>query len=412
MKAVWTVTSLTRHIGGLLEADDALADVTVSGEISNFKHHSSGHMYFTLKDAQSVIKCAMFRSANSRMRFRPEDGMRVLVHGNVSVYGPGGIYQLYPDRMEPDGIGSLYLAFEQLKAKLEREGLFSDGLKRPLPLLPRRVGVVTSPTGAVLRDIRNVLFRRFPRATLVLAPAAVQGQDAPAQLMQALTRLATVPDVDVIVLARGGGSLEDLWPFNDEALARAIRACPIPVVSAVGHETDFTIADFVADLRAPTPSAAAELVMPDEEGLRALLTDTLSRARHAMRRRMEMERLRLDRMAGRPIFRNPLAVLDVHRQRIDGLQQRARQSITTRMERNRSVVGNYAGKLDALSPLRVLARGYAIVSDETGSTISRISRLHVGDRVRLRLMDGTASARIEETPEADPVRAEMEESCG
>ena len=402
MKAVWTVTHLTKHIGGLLEADDALSDVTVSGEISNFKHHSSGHMYFTLKDEQSVIKCAMFRTANSRLRFRPEDGMRVLVHGTVSVYGAGGTYQLYPDRMEPDGIGSLYLAFEQLKEKLEREGLFRDDRKRPLPLLPRRVGVVTSPTGAVLRDIRNVLFRRFPHATLVLSPSAVQGQDAPNQLKTALERLAVVPEVDVIILARGGGSLEDLWPFNDEALARAIRACPIPVVSAVGHETDFTIADFAADLRAPTPSAAAELVVPDEEALRAHLMNQLARSKQGMRRRLELERLRLDRLSGRPIFRNPLAVLDAHRQRIDGLQQRARQSVDGRLERARATLGALAGKMDALSPLRVLARGYATVADGNGKTVTSIASLRSGDVLRIRFRDGVAKVEVAQLESVAP----------
>jgi exodeoxyribonuclease VII large subunit len=337
----------------------------------------------------------MFRTANSRLRFRPEDGMRVLAHGNVSVYGPGGTYQLYPDRMEPDGIGSLFLAFEQLKTKLAQEGLFSESLKRPLPLLPRKIGVVTSATGAVLRDIRNVLFRRFPRATLVLAPAAVQGQEAPGQLMGALGRLSRVPGVDVIVLARGGGSLEDLWPFNDEALARAIRACPVPVVSAVGHETDFTIADFVADLRAPTPSAAAELVVPNEQELRALLADSLSRAGHAMRRRMEVARLRVDRLAGRPIFRHPMAVVEMRRQQLDGLQQRVRQATMNRLERARATVGNLSGKLDALSPLRVLARGYATVADEAGHLVTKVENLHPGDVVRLRWVDGDATARIE-----------------
>ena len=395
MRDVWTVSSLTRHISGLFEEDDTLSDVTVSGEISNFKHHSSGHMYFTLKDAQSVIKCAMFRSANSRLRFRPEDGMRVLAHGNVSVYGPGGTYQLYPDKMEPDGIGSLFLAFEQLKTKLAQEGLFSDSLKRPLPLLPRKIGVVTSATGAVLRDIRNVLFRRFPRATLVLAPAAVQGQEAPGQLMGALARLAQVPAVDVIVLARGGGSLEDLWPFNDEALARAIRACPVPVVSAVGHETDFTIADFVADLRAPTPSAAAELVVPNEQEVRAMLADTLSRAGHAMHRRMEVARLRVDWLAGRPVFRHPMAVVEVRRQQLDVMQQRIRQASKNRLERARSNVGSLCGKLDALSPLRVLSRGYAMVADEAGHLVTRSASLRPGDVVRLRWVDGEATARIE-----------------
>ena len=417
MTAVWTVTSLTRHIGRLFDGDEALSDVTVSGEISNFKHHSSGHMYFTLKDEESVIKCAMFRSANSRLRFRPEDGLRVIVHGTVSVYGPGGTYQLYPDRMEPDGLGSLYLAFEQRKAKLAKEGLFRPEDKRPLPFLPRRIGVVTSPTGAVLRDIRNVLFRRFPTATLVLSPAPVQGADAPAQLVRALERVAMAEAVDVVILARGGGSLEDLWPFNDEALARAIRQCPVPVVSAVGHETDFTIADFAADLRAPTPSAAAELVVPDLEGIRAQLAQASSRVRHAFRRRLDLERVRLDRLAARPVFRSPTVMLDLRRQKLDLLAQRMQHAASARLDQSGACLGSLsqrldramrqrldqaatrvavlAGKLDALSPLRVLGRGYATVSREDGRTVSAMTALACGERIRVRFHDGSLDARVE-----------------
>ena len=424
MTAVWTVTSLTRHIGRLFDEDDTLADVTVSGEISNFKHHSSGHMYFTLKDAESVIKCAMFRSANSRLRFRPEDGLRVIVHGNVSIYGPGGTYQLYPDRMEPDGLGSLYLAFEQRKAKLEKEGLFRPELKRPVPFLPRRVGVVTSPTGAVLRDIRNVLFRRFPSATLVLSPTPVQGAEAPGQNIRALERVARAEADDVVILARGGGSLEDLWPFNDEALARAIRQCPVPVISAVGHETDFTIADFTADLRAPTPSAAAELAVPDLEGLRAQLAQASGRVRHAFRRRIDLERVRLDRLAARPVFRSPTAMLDLRRQKLDAIGQRMQRAtamrldqagvrldhhgqrldraMRLRLDRASARVEALAGKLDALSPLRVLARGYATVSREDGRTVSGMAGLQYGERIRVRFRDGSLDARVEElNPEND-----------
>lgn len=417
MTAVWTVTSLTRHIGRLFDGDEALADVTVSGEISNFKHHSSGHMYFTLKDEESVIKCAMFRSANSRLRFRPEDGLRVVVHGNVSVYGPGGTYQLYPDRMEPDGLGSLYLAFEQRKAKLEKEGLFRQDLKRPVPFLPRRVGVVTSPTGAVLRDIRNVLFRRFPTATLVLSPTPVQGAEAPAQIIRALERVAGVEAVDVVILARGGGSLEDLWPFNDETLARAIRQCPVPVISAIGHETDFTIADFVADLRAPTPSAAAELAVPDLEGLTGQLERASGRLRRAFRLKLDHERMRLDRLAARPVFRSPTAMLDLRRQNLDAIGLRMQRATTLRLEqagrglaqmeqrldhaarlrldRSKARVELLAGKLDALSPLRVLARGYATVSREDGRTVSSMAGLQVGERIRVRFCDGALDARVE-----------------
>lgn len=391
----WTVTGLTRHIGQLFSDDEACSDVTVAGEISNFKHHSSGHMYFTLKDEESVIRCAMFRTANSRLRFRPEDGLRVLVHGSVSVYGPVGTYQLYPDRMEPDGLGSLYLAFEQLKAKLEKEGLFDAADKRPIPLLPRIIGVVTSPTGAVIRDIRNVLFRRFPTASLLLAPSAVQGADAPARLEAALRHLQEVPGVDVIILARGGGSLEDLWPFNDENLARAIRRSRVPVISAVGHETDFTIADFVADLRAPTPSAAAELAVPDLASLREVLTQIGNRNRNGFSRRLEMARFRVERLSARPVFRRPLSMLDSRRQGLDGIAQRARLAASANLERANRRLSLLAGKLQALSPLQVLARGYATVSGEDGKTLTGLSGIRTGERIHVRFHDGTLEARVE-----------------
>ena len=391
----WTVTGLTRHIGQLFSDDAILSDVTVAGEISNFKHHSSGHMYFTLKDEESVIRCAMFRTANSRLRFRPEDGLRVLAHGSVSIYGPAGTYQLYPDRMEPDGLGSLYLAFEQLKVKLEKEGLFNAADKRPIPFLPRIIGVVTSPTGAVIRDIRNVLFRRFPTASLLLAPSAVQGADAPARLKAALRQLQEVPGVDVIILARGGGSLEDLWPFNDEGLARAIRSSRVPVISAVGHETDFTIADFVADLRAPTPSAAAELAVPDLAALREFLAQIGNRNRNGFSRCLEMARSRVERLSARPVFRRPLSMLDSRRQGLDGLAQRARLAAAANLERANGRLSLLAGKLQALSPLQVLARGYATVSREDGKTRTGLSGIQTGERIHVRFHDGTLEARVE-----------------
>ena len=395
MMQAWTVSGLTRHIGQLFADDAGLSDVSVAGEISNFKHHSSGHMYFTLKDEESVIRCAMFRSANSRLRFQPGDGLRVLVHGSVSVYAAGGTYQLYPDRMEPDGLGSLYLAYEQRKAKLEKEGLFDSSIKRPIPFLPRIVGVVTSPTGAVIRDIRNVLFRRFPTASLLLAPSAVQGADAAAKIEAALMQLQSVPGVDVIILARGGGSLEDLWPFNDESLARAIRKSRVPVISAVGHETDFTIADFVADLRAPTPSAAAELAVPDLAALREYLAQIGSRNRNGFARRLEMARARVERLYTRPVFRRPLSIIDQRRQGMDGLAQRIRLAAAASLERADGRLSLLAGKLHALSPLQVLARGFAAVSGEDGGTLACLADVSQEERIRVRFRDGMLKAKVE-----------------
>ncbi len=394
MTGVLTVGDLTRHIGNLFTADRLLSDVTVVGEISNFKHHGSGHMYFTLKDQESVIRCAMFRSANSRLRFRPEDGMRVQAHGAVSIYGPAGAYQLYPDRMEPDGLGSLYLAYEQRKLKLQNEGLFKPERKRPLPFLPRRIGVVTSPTGAVIRDICHVLYRRFPSASLLLSPAAVQGADAAERLISAMQRLQKIEDVDVILLARGGGSLEDLWPFNDENLARAIAACRVPVISAVGHETDYTISDFVADLRAPTPSAAAELVMPDLRDLHATIAQAQYRNTYAMRHCLAAARNRMVQMESRPIFKSPLRMLEIRHQQLDGLQQRLSRAASGELERSRLRIARIAGKLDALSPLRVLGRGYAAVLDKEGGLVRSARMLRKGETIRLRFHDGAVRAEI------------------
>lgn len=392
MKATWTVTELTNHISNIFSEDEELRAVLVAGEISNFKHHTSGHMYFTLKDEASVIRCAMFRSANSKIKFRPEDGMRVLVHGSVSVYAASGIYQLYPDRMEPDGLGSLYLAFEQCKMKLEKEGLFRAEIKRKIPLLPRKIGVVTSATGAVIKDIQNVLFRRFPRATLVLSPTAVQGQDAPDQIAAALAKLSFVKDVDVIILARGGGSLEDLWPFNSELIARAIRACKVPVISAVGHETDFTISDMAADLRAPTPSAAAELVCPDAIVLRGQLLNYILRCKNVLTKKLSVERTKLDSISNRQVYRKPQATLSAYRLRLDGLSQRAQYGVGAQIGKVKNLVGKYAAMLDVLSPLHVLARGYASVTGADGRAISSVMDLQKGDIFLLRLHDGLVTA--------------------
>ena len=271
MERTLTVTELTTYIKQLVDSDMLLSNVWVTGEISNYKHHTSGHMYFSLKDQGAVIKCVMFRTQNSRLKFRPEEGMRVLARGYVSVYPQGGAYQLYVDDMQPDGIGALYMAFEQLKKKLEAQGLFDAGRKKKIPELPRAVGVITSPTGAVIRDIIHVLNRRYPNTRIFIYSAAVQGPEAAGQLIEGIRCFNTKKNVDVIILARGGGSIEDLWPFNDEDLAIAISKSEIPIISAVGHETDYSISDYVADLRAPTPSAAAELVMPEKKALKEAL---------------------------------------------------------------------------------------------------------------------------------------------
>ena len=299
---IYQVREVNRYLKGKLEGDDFLQNLGVQGEISNFKHHSSGHMYFTLKDEESTLRCVMFRSQNRRLNFAPRDGLQVIALGSIGVYIRDGVYQFYVEAMEPAGLGSLHLAFEELKRKLAGEGLFSPERKRSLPLLPRRVGVITSPTGAAIRDIITVSRRRFANVDLIVAPVLVQGDRAAPQMVAALEALARVPGIDVIIIGRGGGSWEELWPFNDEGLARAIAACPVPVISAVGHETDFTIVDFVADVRAATPSAAAELAVPDKEELRLRLQNLAARSQQGIRTILEQRRQALSTLASAALY--------------------------------------------------------------------------------------------------------------
>lgn len=399
-RQIVSVRALTMYLKRLIEGDQNLGALWVRGEISNWKVHTSGHCYFTLKDDAAQIRCVMFRSQAARLRFRPDQGMKVICAGAVSIYERDGTYQLYVEEMEPEGIGALHLAFEQLKQKLAAEGLFDDRRKRPLPLLPRKVGLVTSPTGAAVRDLITVARRRFPNLHLILAPALVQGPAAPASLMAALGRLSRVPGVDVIIIGRGGGSLEELWAFNDERLARAIAACPVPVVSAVGHETDFTIADFVADLRAPTPSAAAELVVPVKAELRAALQGAEQRLAGALRGWLARKRQRLEALSGRPALRRPLDRIRQERQRLDGLSRRLLRATQEGVRRQRSLVAHLAGRLDALSPLGVLQRGYAIALDAGGRVLREAAAAAPGDRIGIVLHRGRLRAIVEGTEAA------------
>ncbi|HYF91235.1 MAG TPA: exodeoxyribonuclease VII large subunit [Symbiobacteriaceae bacterium] len=394
-----TVRELTLYIKRLLENDSRLSSVWVKGEISNFKLHTSGHMYFTLKDESSQLKCVMFRSAAQRLRFRPDNGMQVLLWGSVQVYDRDGAYQLYAQEMEPAGLGALHLQYEQLKRKLEAEGLFDPARKRRPPMLPRRIGIVTATTGAALRDMITISRRRFPAVRLLISPALVQGAEAPASLIRALQLVAAEPEVDVIIIGRGGGSLEDLWAFNDEALARAIRACPVPVVSAVGHETDFTIADFAADLRAPTPSAAAELVVPSRLDLLGSVESLRLRLVSVTRRLLERKRLKLRALAERPVLQRPQGRLLQDRQRLDDLVRRLGFAGGRRIERCRQRLGALAGRLDALSPLAVLSRGYAIARDAEGGVIKDARSVAVDDAVSIMLHKGTLQCRVESKTE-------------
>ena len=376
---VYSVSQISDRVARLLQADAVLADVWVSGEISNFTHHSSGHMYMTLKDDASRLRAVMFQGANRGLRFRPESGMRVFAHGYVGVYRSGGEYQLYIDFMEPAGLGGLFLAFQQLKARLEAEGLFDPALKRSLPRFPKRIAVATSPTGAAIRDIITVARRRWPAVHIVIIPTLVQGDGAPAGIASSIEQANALAEaggddgVDVLIVGRGGGSAEELWAFNDETVARAIRSSRIPVVSAVGHETDFTIADFAADVRAATPSAAAELVVPDIV---------------VYLRQVEVARARLARSVRR--------LIDQRRQRVDELRRWLVQKTQMKLRASRERVQRVVGVLSALDPQAVLGRGYAICRGPDGAILKDSQSVRTGDAVSVRLGRGAIGCEVRE----------------
>ena len=390
-----TVTEITRHIKALIDSDLELADIWVVGEISNFTRAASGHCYFSLKDSNAVIACVMWRNVAAALRWTPAPGDLAEAFGSVSVYERGGNYQFYVTALQRGGVGALWQAFEALKARLEAEGLFSPERKRPLPPWPRRIGVVTSPTGAALRDILNVLQQRYPLVEVVLAPSLVQGAEAPASLVRALELLNQEPGIDVIIVARGGGSLEDLWAFNDEQVARAIAASRVPVVSGVGHETDFTIADFVADLRVPTPTAAAVAVVPDGDELRARLIEHMEALTERVATRLEGARDSLVQMGRLLALHSPQRRVMQERQQIDELTRRGREAVSHRLGWLRMELQGQASRLRALNPQYVLARGYAIVQDrETGAYVQSVRKAAVDQTWRVYLSDGQAEARV------------------
>ena len=389
----WTVSELTLYIKDLLELDPELGDVRVRGEISNLTRAASGHLYFTLKDAEAAISCVMWRSDAARLAWQPEHGAAALALGRISVYPPRGSYQLYVEELQPAGLGDLHARFEELREQLRVEGLFEPERKRPLPEFPRVVGVVTSPQAAALRDVLTVLQRRYPLIQVLLAPTMVQGDQAPAQIVDALQALDARDDVELILLVRGGGSLEDLWAFNDERVARAIVACRHPVMSGVGHETDFTIADFVADLRAPTPSAAAELAVPDRAELqqqliaaRDLLSGSVERRLDQMRQMLQANQRSLQRLS-------PQARVDVHRQQADDLLRRASRALAYTLSLRRSHLAALQARLAALSPQATLERGYAIVRlADSGDVVRSTSQVRAGDALAIRVQDGEFDA--------------------
>ncbi len=389
----YTVSQLTGHVRRLIEGDPELGDVWVEGEVSNFTRAASGHCYFTLKDAGAQIPCVLWRSVAQVQSYRPAGGDLVLIHGRVTVYEAGGRYQLTVEQIQPSGVGTLYLEFERLKARLEAEGLFAPERKRPLPPLPRRIGLVTSVGAAALRDILNVLGRRYPLAEVLLSPTLVQGDEAPPQIVaaiEALNALTGEAAVDVIIVARGGGSLEDLWAFNDERVARAVAASRVPVICGVGHETDFSLADFAADVRAPTPSAAAELVAPDRQELRASVMGCTGALVAAFTGEIERRRWRLAEHVQALKHLSPQAQLAQARQRVDDLLGRAaattHHDLTLRRERLAGLVGRLAG----VSPLGTLERGYAIVrQQETGALVHAVAQVTSGDALDVRVSDGS-----------------------
>ncbi len=394
---IFAVSEITRYLKDLLDSQETLRDLWVVGEVSNLARAPSGHVYFTVKDGTSQLACVLWRSQAQRLAALPQEGMRVILHGYITVYEARGVYQFYADLVQPEGIGLLHMQFEELKARLEAEGLFDSAHKRPLPAHPQRIGVVTSPVGAVIHDILNILRRRYPIAQVVLAPSAVQGPEAPAQIVAALHALQQFANVDVIIVARGGGSLEELWAFNDEAVARAIYGCRVPVVSGVGHEVDVTIADYVADVRAPTPSAAAELVAPDQQDLRREIASWMAHLGQLAQGYLTQARNRLaaEERALRSL--SPQAMIAQQRQRLDDLWRRAYSVLLHDLGMRRERLRSARLHMQALSPLAVLERGFAIVRRwADGAVVSRVGQVTHGDALQVRVSDGSFAAVVED----------------
>lgn len=388
------VSELNGYIKNIIDGDEMLANVYIKGEISNFKRHYSGHLYFTLKDETSLIKCVMFKSYTNYLNFEPKDGMSVVILGSVSVFERDGVYQVYAKGMEPEGVGALYKAYEKLKAKLSEEGLFDEAHKKPIPILPRAIGVVTSKTGAVIRDIINVTTRRLPNVNIILYPAAVQGEGAAQTIVNGIKYFNKAKNVDTIIIGRGGGSLEDLWPFNEEITARAIYESEIPIISAVGHETDFTIADFVADLRAPTPSAAGELAVPDVLEVRWKLENINKRLANSLRKKVENMRIKYDNLKNSRALKNPYDALRQKMIVCDNLYKNIENNFSLKVKDRHIKLVGLIGRLENLSPLKTMLRGYSIVENLDGKVIKSVNDLSKNDEISIRLNDGKRKAKI------------------
>lgn len=388
-----SVTDLNKYIKEKIADDEMLNNVLVKGEISNFKHHYTGHMYFTLKDENSLIKCIMFKTYTNNLNFIPKDGMSVMILGTVSVFERDGVYQIYCKAMQEDGMGSLYTAYEELKSKLEKEGLFDAVHKKKIPFMPKVIGVLTSNTGSVIKDIINVSTRRNPNVYIRLYPVPVQGEGAGVKIANAIRFMNENKLADVLILARGGGSLEDLWPFNEEIVAREIYNSEIPIISAVGHETDFSISDFVADLRAPTPSAAAELAVPNIADVKNKLDTYNNRFKIALKKKTELMRLRYEKCMTRRVFKEPLQDINEKYVKIDMLYKSLTNNIQNIVNSKKIIASKNISKLDALSPLKTLSRGYSIV-EKNNKIVNSIKELNKDDEININLSDGSKSAKI------------------
>ena len=397
----YSVSEVTARIKNLLTLDEELANLTVEGEISNFHHHSSGHMYFTLKDDQSRLDSVMFKGYNDKLDFEPEDGQQVKAQGYIDVYEPRGEYQLYVKQMEKVGAGELYQQYLKLKEKLQKEGLFEEAEKQEIPFLPAKIGLVTSPTGAAIRDILRVLQRRFASVSVLLVPAHVQGENAEDELTRGVKYLNKREDIDFIILSRGGGSLEDLWCFNSEKLARTIYDSEIPIISGVGHETDFTIADFVADIRAATPSAAAELAVKDYFELADRLKKFSERITTAFNKDLKSARQQFENLIDRYIWRDPQRMLSSSQQELDRLADKFGRELTDYFQEKHQQLSQISGELDNLSPLKILARGYSITRDEEGNIISSLENVEGGDVIESRLQDGSVFSKVKSSRKED-----------
>ncbi len=389
-----TVTDLNKYIKGRIDNDEMLNNVLVKGEISNFKNHYTGHMYFTLKDENSLIKCVMFKTYTTHLSFMPKDGMKVIVLGGVSVFERDGVYQIYAKAMKEDGLGNLYVAYEELKNKLSNEGLFDEKYKKPIPFMPKTIGVLTSNTGAVIRDIINVSTRRNPNVNIRLYPVPVQGSGAGEKIAEGIEFMNKNKLADVLIIGRGGGSIEDLWPFNEEIVARAIFNSEIPIISAVGHETDFTIADFVADLRAPTPSAAAELAVANIDDVRETLKAYNNRYKVSLKKKIELMKMAYEKCMTRQAFKNPTQKINEQYMLIDMKVKSLQNSILLKIKEDKTKFVKEVSKLDALSPLKTLTRGYSIISKQDGRIAKEVKDLSQGEKVSIRLSDGKVDAQV------------------